>query len=399
MFNTAKRNAPNKGSRGKSRKDCRKRLRLESLESRRLLAGDVGVDVVDGNLLIRGDRLSNAIEIRQAQDGSGDFVIRGLETEDGVATTVNGEESARVDGVTGDVLAALQAGDDVIYIHDADLPRNLVVRTGSGADTVLVGGLPRGDAPVPEPLPPEQIDAALTGGDVDGVPGEPTPVDPVPILPIPNVTIAGSARVTTSGGQDRIGMGSVDVGRNLVINTGRHDDFLTLGLNELPGPIDDAAVRVVDEIPGISLPLHVRGSMRLNTGRGADSAWLESVHVNHNLRANLGLGDDVFAFDWGAVAGHVEVHGTRGNDIIALAHLKAEQIAIRAGRGDDGVGLAEVKAGRIGVGMGSGNDQMRVANTAARVARFHGGGGTDSLEFQGENELHDLAIINFEVIS
>ncbi len=248
-------------------------------------------------------------------------------------------------------------------------------------------------------MPPEQIDAALADGDLDRIAGEPTSVDPVAISPISNVTIAGTARITTDGGQDRIGMGSVDVGRDLVINTGRHDDSLTLGLNELPRPLDDGAIRVVDDAAGISLPLNVNGSMRINTGSGADSAWLESIHVNQNLRANLGLGDDVFALDWGTVAGQVEVHGMRGNDIIALAHLKAQQVAIRAGRGDDGVRLAKVQASRIGVGLGSGNDQMRVVDTTARVARFHGGDGTDSLEFQGENELHDLAIINFEVIS
>ena len=74
--------------------------------------------------------------------------------------------------------------------------------------------------------------------------------------------------------------------------------------------------------------------------------------MNQNLH-NLGLGDDVFALDWGTVAGQVEVHGIRGNDIIALAHLKAQQVAIRAGRGDDGVRLAKVQASRIGVGLGS----------------------------------------------
>ena len=153
-----------------------------------------------------------------------------------------------------------------------------MVNTGGGQqDIVFVGGLPRGDAPGPEPLPPEQIDAALADGDLDRIAGEPTSVDPVAISPISNVTIAGTARITTDGGQDRIEMGSVDVGRDLVINTGRHDDSLTLGLNELPRPLDDGAIRVVDDAAGISLPLNVNGSMQINTGSGPDSAWLESI--------------------------------------------------------------------------------------------------------------------------
>ncbi len=122
MFRNAKRNAAKKISTGNSKTERRKRLRLESLEARRLLAGNVGVDVVEGNLLIRGDRLSNGIEVRQLQDGSGAFVIRGLISEDGEVTTVNGEASVTVDGVTGNVQARMGAGDDVLYVHDADLP-------------------------------------------------------------------------------------------------------------------------------------------------------------------------------------------------------------------------------------------------------------------------------------
>ncbi len=414
MFNRSKRqpNAKNEAATA-SKNSRRNKLRMESLESRRLLAGDVSnvsVEVVDGNLVIRGDQASNQIEVYQVGDGTAAYVIRGLVGEDGVQTTVNGAERIAVDGVTGDVLASMNRGDDVIYIHDADLPGALKIRTGAGNDTVLIGGLPRDGTPIPGPLPRDVIDAVFFADQVrevdvapvdptDPVPIDPVPIDPVSILPIANVTIAGSASISTSLGQDRIGMGSVEVMRNLSISTGRQDDFLQLGLNELPGPTDGERPSVIGDGPTISLPLNVRGNLNLSTGRGADSAWLESVQVGRDMRAVLGAGDDVLSFDWGRIGGRLGVYGGSGDDLIGIAHLAADQIAIRTGRGADGVGLSSVRAGRIGVGLGAGNDRMRVANTTARVARFHGGSGTDSLEFQGENELHDLAILSFEVIS
>jgi len=397
MSNTTTRNLLGKKvSKIRSETVRRKRLRLETLESRRLLAGGVTATVVDGDLFVVGDRDANAIVIRQAEDGADQFIIRGLVTDDGVQTTINGEARIIVDGVTGDINASMRGGDDLIYIRDSDLPGNLIVRTGSGNDTVLVGGLPRDGSPRPEPVPADLIDIAFSERDIEAVDSadldDPVLVDPPSVPPLANVTIAGSARINTSNGMDRVMMGSVEVNRNMSINTGRQADKLRLGINELPGPVDDDAT-------GISLPVSVRGSLNLNTGRGDDLAWLESVAVARNMRVNLGGGDDVMSYTRGKVGEKIAINGSLGNDRIGLGRLRADTIQINAGRGDDGVGLGSVTARRLGVRLGAGNDKMLVANTTARVARFNGGSGTDSLEFQGVNELHDLAIKNFEVIS
>ena len=394
----------NTNRKGNPRTEHRVHPTLELLESRRLLAGDVSVEVVDGNLVMRGDRASNQIEVRKISDGTAALAIIGLAGEDGVPTTVNGAERIAVDGVTGDVIAAMYRGDDLIYIHDADLPGAVKIRMGTGNDTVLVGGLPRTGEPVPEPVPADVIDAFFERNAESVDIADPIPVDPVPVVPIlpreiANVTVAGSVSIATHGGQDRIGMGSVDVAGNLNIASGSRDDFLTLGLNELPRPAGEDDPNGVDGESTISLPLNVRGNMNLHTGGGADFAWLEALHVGQNLRINLGAGDDALGYDQGRIGGNFSILGSFGDDLIGLAHLVADQIAIRTGHGDDGVGLAAVRAQRLGVGLGTGNDRMRISDSAARIARFHGGSGTDSLEFQGENELHDLAIKSFESIS
>jgi hypothetical protein len=229
-------------------------------------------------------------------------------------------------------------------------------------------------------------------------------VDPVPILPRANVTIAGQARIVTGGGNDGIAMGSLEVYDNLTINTGSHDDVIRLGVNELPEPgdeiaIGDVAISDVVGTPGINLPLDVFGSLRINAGGGDDQAWLESVHVANNMRVQLGRGSDIFSYDWGWVSGRITVDGGAGDDIVALVHVSADTIQVRARGGDDGVGLIGVSARRINVHLGAGDDQMLVADTSASTARFHGGGGTDSIELAGVNQFQRLRLLNFEIIS
>ena len=65
---------------------------LQPLEPRRMLAGNVTAVLVGGDLVIRGDRADNFIEV--TQDEEGDIVVNG---EDG--TTVNGEEEAEFEGL------------------------------------------------------------------------------------------------------------------------------------------------------------------------------------------------------------------------------------------------------------------------------------------------------------
>jgi hypothetical protein len=339
-----------------------------------------------------------------------------LTGEDGELTTINGQESVTVDGVSGDVVATLQDGDDTLYIHDVDLPGNLNVQSGRGNDTVLIGGLPRdlGPQPLPEPLPTDSVDEAFavidgdliaTGDPIDPVPVDPTdpidpvPIDPVPILPRANVTIGGSARIVTGAGDDGVAMGSVEVLTNLSINSGSQNDVIRLGVNELPGPADGVGVSIVDGDVGISLPLDVFGSMTINTGGGDDQAWLESVHVAQNLRANLGTGADLLSYDWGAVSGRIAVDAGAGDDIVALAHVVTDTIVIRTRGGNDGVGLAGVSTGQLNVHLGAGDDQMLIADTSAASARINGGTGIDSLDFQGINHLPSLRLRNFEIIT
>ncbi|MEX0613839.1 MAG: hypothetical protein WD229_17105, partial [Pirellulales bacterium] len=111
---------------------------FESLEQRQLLAGDVVLNVVDGNLTIQGDALDNKIMVTAGAE-AGSFVITGLDT-----TTVHEEgQPATTDPVTvtgvKNIRAALGEGNDLIAVVGANVRGRLGIRTGAGDDRVLVG--------------------------------------------------------------------------------------------------------------------------------------------------------------------------------------------------------------------------------------------------------------------
>ena len=74
-------------------------MNIESLEDRRMMAGDVSVDVTGGgDLVLDGDDAGNEVIIRRLP-GAGAYQIQGLN-----GTTINGNgATALVTGVTDDL--------------------------------------------------------------------------------------------------------------------------------------------------------------------------------------------------------------------------------------------------------------------------------------------------------
>ncbi|HUS38168.1 MAG TPA: hypothetical protein VMX74_01890, partial [Pirellulales bacterium] len=80
-----------------------------------MLAGNVTASLVDGDLIVTGDRLDNSVEIAIV---SGDLVVRGFDD-----TTINGAVTPFV-AVAGsatiadDLFVRLGSGDDVLILND-----------------------------------------------------------------------------------------------------------------------------------------------------------------------------------------------------------------------------------------------------------------------------------------
>jgi hypothetical protein len=234
-----------------------RRLGLESLESRQLLAGNVFVTVDGGDLIVTGDARANEIQILQAlQNGEpipGQYVITGLNN-----TTINNQPADRFTDVTDDFIIKLNGGNDI-----------LAMGNGTTADFVI-----------PDDL---EIDTA-EGNDV---------------LRLDRIDVGDDATINTGNGADslsmalRVGFLPRDNGDNsLFINTGARSDnvllrntFVRADLSINTGP--DQYADTVD-----MLMMNIGDDTTLNTGGGDDTVRMSDVGVNDDFILLTGAGSD-----------------------------------------------------------------------------------------------------------
>jgi hypothetical protein len=181
-------------------------MSLESLETRRLLAGNVTafLNAATSTLVIRGDNKSNDIIINPGATSNG-YNITGRH-----GTTVNGRPSAFVDtgGNIENLSIDMGNGDDVVDILAYAFDHGSIV-TGNGDDTV---GL--------------DLDAFASGLDIDTGNGN----DSVRLI---DDQITGDLNINTGNGNDSVAFAhqvtspGVTVSGNTHINGGRGNDVLT----------------------------------------------------------------------------------------------------------------------------------------------------------------------------
>src|SRR5829696_1908038 len=92
-----------------------RRLAVETLENRSLLAGNLTVWVVDGSLVITGDDEANGLVIEQA--GANAFRLR-TNSLGGENTLINGsaDTDQTFSGVINDINIALKGGPDQVDV-------------------------------------------------------------------------------------------------------------------------------------------------------------------------------------------------------------------------------------------------------------------------------------------
>ncbi len=132
-------------------RSTRAKLGLENLERRELMAGNVTVELKNGDLVVTGDNSSNSVEIYQTSLDH--YKVIG-KTEGGSATKINGKvggsftftlNDARY---TDDILINMNGGNDVVNIHgssaewyDIDAHDEIYITLGSGNDQVYLDNI------------------------------------------------------------------------------------------------------------------------------------------------------------------------------------------------------------------------------------------------------------------
>jgi hypothetical protein len=329
-----------------------RKLRLESLEHKKMLAGDVFVSFAQGTLQIEGDELANQVAISSGET-PGSYVITGL--QDTSVTLVDGdgnpvdppadaaENVVVVEGVRRGIRANMGDGDDVVNVNDLRTRSNVSIRTGEGDDVVRVGVRPE-----------------VTDGETD---------ETAPIAE-PDVVIGGSLRIGTAAGEDRVVINHTNVGRALSVATGTEDDTVRIGRGE-PAEADSA-----DEAPPATADVRA-GRTHIHLGQGDDSARIQDLHTR-NLGVRGGQGDDAIGIE-GVRARGIHVHGGRG-------------------AGADTVVIRDSVTSSLFAALGDGDDTLTMGGVKARLALLFGGQGeADTLNDLGDNMIRHQRAIGFEL--
>lgn len=323
----------------------RRHLGVENLEGRALLAGDVSVNVVDGNLIIRGDEADNSISIAAGAE-AGAYVITGLATAAG-DTTINGgpETIFNASGVTGDIDVRLRDGDDAQTVGAINVAEDLKISMGQGDDTVTLE----------------------TG-----------------------VSVAGELSIKTDGGDDNITATGVTVGESAHISAGTGDD--TVSLTDLLVEGEEEEEESLSNGRGLG---RLGGLLQNLFGGEGNGLGYEEGYV----KVDLGSGDDTLSVS-GLTAAKFQLRGGSGDDDATLSGLIVDRLHADLGHGDDSLAVSASTIDRMFAKLGDGDDDLSLAADVSISASLYidGGRGTDSLIDDLATQPLDLFRRGFESI-
>lgn len=321
----------------------RRKLRLESLERRELLAGNLQASVIGSKLFLTGDNLDNSVAVLALPAGRYAVV--------GVGTTVNGGAGVFVTPrPVAHLSANLNGGNDALALaNNAQALFDL-------ADQLLID------------LEAELgVDAAALQLLIDAA----TNVD--------DFSLSGSLTVAAGAGDDVVAVVG-NIGGSVVVSLGTASQ---MGGNAFA-------------MDGQSLAGGrgtVGGSISIVGDSQADGVLLANTQVRGSVSASLGSGRNDFGMTSSSVGGGVAVAGGANNDFVSLDFSTITgHVAVALGNGDinsltlgSGVTAAErLRVGSLSMTGGSGREQFIGAFTAQRGVQIWTGAGADSVTLAGQ---------------
>jgi hypothetical protein len=345
-----------------------KKLHVESLETRNLLAGNVGAFISGGDLFVTGDDAANTITIESA--GVNTVQVRGFNSADGTPTSVKGSPNAlRIfNNFTGDIFINMKGGDDVVRITNLVVPGAVIANAGQGSDEILTGHTTVGDN-------------ARFGNTPSG-----------------SLYVQGDFKVVGDVGADTLFQSGVHVQGVGVANLGDGNDTLRVqrpagsgenveyaaNLTVLPGNGNDAIDveglivddnLVIDDATGAlnanlrSMDVHANFSMF--TDQAADRVEISATNTHGELLIVTEGGEDFINVS--AIANRLRINSGSENDQVRVASSNLDTLYTQLGTGADSLELLSVYTHqRIDALGNNGNDTFLVRNTQAIDAYFYG---------------------------
>jgi hypothetical protein len=217
-----------------------RQCKFESLENRQMMAGDVMASVHAGTLFIKGDNLSNGITITAG--GIPNQVIITGTTVAGSGTTVNGltNTPVAVNNVTKSMKINMQAGNDVVTIHNLTVNGSTTFKGGAGID-------------------------ALT---------------------MTSSTVCGNLKVRTGGSADTVSLTATNVNGTADIATGGDCDSVTLtgsNLGALHTNLDQDNDTLTITNTQVQTVTTLEGGQGINTFVNGGSDFFGALYIKHHF--------------------------------------------------------------------------------------------------------------------
>jgi hypothetical protein len=385
-----------------------RRLFTERLERRELLAGDVSVSVVSGDLVVTGDAADNYLFIWQ--DGSGDWVVSGGRQlvsgapQTGTETLINSLSGAQTfSGVTGGLMINLGLGNDQVEISNGQVLGPSVIDLGDGDNQlILTTGFTLADpgfevndgsSPVRGPL-----DFAGNLSISAGTGNDQVYVDIA-------ATMQADVNFTSGAGDDFLqlsGTGTWNVGGSVDIDFGAGDDVFNSEFNAINVTGDftvvqgdtatatGAKVWLIDATVGgtisvtgaaghnfVQLENVTATTITLDLGDGADEVDTLNVSVT-DFTADLGAGDDRDSwFETITATNQIQILTGAGEDVVPLQTINALTLIVSTGDDGDGVTAFDVTATTVSFDTGAGADVIGVYRVQATDLDVLTGDGDD----------------------
>ncbi len=352
-------------------------FRMERLEDRRMMAGDIRAELINGTLFLSETGTpggNQAVQVSQLPYGR--IRVEGQAAVGGGVTKINGGTAATFmlpPFTRANLKANLGGGQDSITVtdaklgsveiltadtfgqgaNDADVVRldhvrtsgAVVINTGAGADIVRVDFSTIGD-------PTGADDLTITAG-FAGLPGQ-SDVDAVFIQ---SSAAFGKTSVNTGASDDYVSVQFSNFGDSdadaFVIDAGAGADTIELGMPNRPSQITGPV--------NLSANLAILGDSFSNTDAesGNDIVRMQSVHSSFDIAVNLRTGNDLLeATD--VSARFIALHGELGNDTMRLVEVDAlETLFALMGDGDDLLDMAACRPHLLQIDGGVGaNDRL-----------------------------------------
>ncbi len=272
-------------------------LRMESLENRIALAGDV-VAALEGSLLVvAGDNLANELSI--TQNAAGDVTLLGLN-----GTTVNGLSSLTLaNPLLNSAEIRMEGGNDKLTVTGLRTSTDLNIDLGAGNDAANV--------------------VANAGGNlsVKGEVGNDT-------VTVRGTRVGIDLNVEMGTGTANVNLRNSNIGGNTTVITDVLNDRVTAANLRMGG---DLSIETKEGADNVQASLITARSFTAITDKGADIVTATDVRVSDDVNVETSTGDDRVTLTRVSAGNSVKVNTDGGNDLVVATIVSAAVDAIFAG--------------------------------------------------------------------